>query len=693
MSFIFGMEPLHVVAYAGAAALCIALLWSAIFRRILGDTPMIPQVPPQYNLSPILLMSVTELSRRLRAGEITSHQIVSAYVRHIRNVNPYVNAIVFDRCELALEEALEADVLLKRIISGKAKPSEDPGWLLGIPCTIKESMQVVGCPNTSGHPHRKNIVATEDSAVVKRLRAKGAIILGVTNTSELCMWYESYNNVYGHSRNPYDVRCLVGGSSGGEGCSLGSMFAPFGLGADIGGSIRMPSFFNGIFGHKASTRLVPNKGQFPSVRGSGHFLMTTGPMCRHAEDLLPLFHTMAEGGYGEDPVAFPSPPLPPTELLNLRAVAFKRSSGKDADADPSTVANASASSLTEYFSPTTSDDVTLFPKESGPSANAEGTTASSSGRSSTSNSHAGRSSALATPYSFSRQLAAPIKPANRLKVFVIEDLGLFGHSVAPSQINAINECAHRLARELHADVCVLNFKDQSRCTGPIPRGWLAMRSALDMWSSLMSQPGVEHTFSQLMCHERHVNPWAEAVRWVCGRSDHTMPSISLMLIEYLEDRFLPSSMRQGHRDMAAQLIADIEAVIGDNGVIITPTFPAPAPRHHRPLYTNPLQFQYTALFNSLQMPTTAVPLWDPMAIGKRAPGPLDARRMHVRPESRGDFHLPRGVQVSAKWGNDILALSVAAELEKMFGGYKPPHWAFFAPTIEAAEEAAAGAAL
>jgi fatty acid amide hydrolase 2 len=84
------------------------------------------------------------------------------------------------------------------------------------------------------------------------------------------MWLESINRVYGYTRNPYDARCLVGGSSGGEAAAAAAVYAPFGLGSDIGGSIRLPSMFCGTFGHKPSTRLVPNRGQVPGVRHRGH---------------------------------------------------------------------------------------------------------------------------------------------------------------------------------------------------------------------------------------------------------------------------------------------------------------------------------------------------------------------------------------------------------------------------------------
>ena len=143
--------------------------------------------------------------------------------------------------------------------------------LLGVPCTIKESFAVAGMPHTSGSVARKDVIAEHSATAVAAARqAAGAIPLGVTNTSELTMWIESDNRVWGRTNNAYDATRTAGGSSGGEGAAIGSGFAPIGLGTDIGGSIRLPAFFNGVFGHKPSGCLVPITGHypFPNERGS-----------------------------------------------------------------------------------------------------------------------------------------------------------------------------------------------------------------------------------------------------------------------------------------------------------------------------------------------------------------------------------------------------------------------------------------
>ncbi len=235
----------------------------------------------------ILRASGTALAAGLREGRWTSAELVEAHIAQIERVNPSLNAVVSDRFETAREEAAQAD----------AQPSDAP--FHGVPCSIKECFALTGMPNCSGLWRRRERIADTDATAVARYRAAGAIPLGVTNTSELCMWMESTNRVYGRTNNPYDLARTVGGSSGGEGAIVSAGGAPFGLGSDIGGSIRMPAFFNGVFGHKPSGGLVPGTGQFPMAEGSAKRMLATGPICRRAEDLHPLLRVLA-GPDGQD---------------------------------------------------------------------------------------------------------------------------------------------------------------------------------------------------------------------------------------------------------------------------------------------------------------------------------------------------------------------------------------------------------
>jgi fatty acid amide hydrolase 2 len=234
----------------------------------------------------LLLASATELARKIRSGEVTSRAVVEAHIEQIRVVNPTINAVVEDRFADALKEADAADEVVRA-------RTQDLPPLLGVPCTIKEFFAVPGMHQTAGLVRRKDFVASEEATTVTRLRAAGAIPVATTNVSELGMWMESTNKVYGRTNNPYDTRRIAGGSSGGEGAIVGAGGSPFGLGSDIGGSIRMPAFFNGVFGHKPTGGMVPGSGQFPISENDALRYLCTGPIARRAEDLMPLLKILA----------------------------------------------------------------------------------------------------------------------------------------------------------------------------------------------------------------------------------------------------------------------------------------------------------------------------------------------------------------------------------------------------------------
>jgi fatty acid amide hydrolase 2 len=243
--------------------------------------------------------SATDLARAIRERELTSRDVVEAHIERARRVNPQLKAIAADRFDAALGEADAAD---ERVRS--AKPGEELPPFLGVPCTIKESFAVEGMPNAAGLVHRRDHRAEADAPAVARLRAAGAIPIGVTNTSEATMWIESNNRLYGRTNNAYDPRRTAGGSSGGEGAAVGSGMAPIGLGSDIGGSIRLPAFFNGVFGHKPSPGVVPVTGHFPGPPSSPATaeMLAAGPLARRAEDLMPFIRAVAGRDEG-DPIS------------------------------------------------------------------------------------------------------------------------------------------------------------------------------------------------------------------------------------------------------------------------------------------------------------------------------------------------------------------------------------------------------
>lgn len=235
----------------------------------------------------LFLLSGSRLAEMIRSGHVTSREVVEAHIGRIEKVNSVINAVVATRFEEARRESGEADRLVR------STPPEDLPLFHGVPCTIKECFALEGMPNTSGLPSRKGVSVKKDATAVERFRKSGAIPLGVTNVSELCMWMESDNRVYGRTSNPYNQAHIVGGSSGGEGAIIGAGASPFGLGSDIGGSVRMPAFFNGVFGHKPTGRMVPGSGQYPIAENQALRYLTTGPITRRAEDLMPLLEILA----------------------------------------------------------------------------------------------------------------------------------------------------------------------------------------------------------------------------------------------------------------------------------------------------------------------------------------------------------------------------------------------------------------
>lgn len=237
-------------------------------------------------MADIRLVSASEIARRIRERELTSRAAVDIHIAQIERTNPQTNAVVKTRFTEARAEADAAD---QRVSAGDT----DLPLFHGVPCTIKECFEFTGMPHSAGLLARRDVIARHDATGVARIRSAGAIPLGVTNVSELCMWMESVNFVYGRTNNPYDLSRIVGGSSGGEGAVIASAASPFGLGSDVGGSIRNPAFFNGIFGHKPSSALVPNSGQYPPAHGELRRYLCTGPMCRRAEDLMPLLRLLA----------------------------------------------------------------------------------------------------------------------------------------------------------------------------------------------------------------------------------------------------------------------------------------------------------------------------------------------------------------------------------------------------------------
>ncbi|HWE01728.1 MAG TPA: amidase [Tepidisphaeraceae bacterium] len=229
--------------------------------------------------------SAAEMADALRRRHCSARELLEAHIRRIERFDPALNSIVIQDIERAHRDAAAADDRLSR---GDASP-----WL-GVPITIKESIDVQGLASTAGVPHRRGHVAERDALTVARLRSAGAVILGKTN---VCTWLADFNAdnpVYGRTNNPFDLTRTPGGSSGGS-ASLAAGLTAMDLGSDLGGSLRVPAAFCGLYGHRPSETTVPNSGHFPgsSLPNAAAVMAIQGPQTRTAGDLALAFDTIA----------------------------------------------------------------------------------------------------------------------------------------------------------------------------------------------------------------------------------------------------------------------------------------------------------------------------------------------------------------------------------------------------------------
>ena len=245
---------------------------------------------------PIYYSSATDLAQALVAKEISSVELLDVLISRVELVNPALNAVVCTDLDRAREEAQQAD---KRLLKGDLL-----GPLHGIPMTIKDSIDTEGIITTGGTIGRKNHVPTEDASVVKRLKNAGAIIFGKTNTPELTLSFETANEVYGVTLNPYDIKRSPGGSSGGAAAILASGGSPIEIGSDYGGSIRVPSAFCGTVGIKPTMGRVPRTGHIFPYGGLTDSFQQLGPMARNVEDLILLLDILS-GPDSKDPAIVP----------------------------------------------------------------------------------------------------------------------------------------------------------------------------------------------------------------------------------------------------------------------------------------------------------------------------------------------------------------------------------------------------
>lgn len=488
-------------------------------------------------MNELLRCSATEVARKIADREVTIETVVETVIREQERLNPHLNALVENCWDEAREDARQKDLELKKGL--KNLPP-----FFGVPITIKEMIAVAGCRQTLGSIHRRDWIQSQDATVVARMRKAGAIVIGTSNVPELGFWFECENPVYGWTRNPYDLERTSGGSSGGEGALVGSGSSILGIGSDVGGSIRMPAAFCGIFGHKPSNRIVPISGHYPvDMATAGDYkdpkypLTTMGPMAKSAKDLRPVMEILI-GPDGIDP------------------------------------------QVKSGF-----------------------------------------------------RMKPPITDWSGKTVWVLADPYVFASSRCTNEVSESTEIAGQYFESLGAKVKTMRSD--------------YLKDAVLHWSAALSEV-IGRTFEDVLFSTAPPSLLSETLRTLARQKiNYTLPALITVMIERMMEKSNAQFSQSTSKRQKAfhEMRAKINELLQD-GLLLCPTHPRPAPLHHG-TYTRPFDFALTGVFNALGLPATAIPVG----------------------EHQG---LPLSVQAISAWGNDHSTISAAETLESAFGGWKPP---------------------
>jgi len=264
----------------------------------------------------LTFLSAVSMAEQIREKKLSPVELVEAHLARIEKLNSKLKAFVQVDAEGARCQARTAEKAVTR--------GEKLGPLHGVPISIKSSIEVTGMKCEAGSKLRAGFVAATDAPLVLRLRNAGATILGMTNTPELLMAWETDNLLYGCTHNPWDLSRTAGGSSGGEAAAIAAGCSAGGVGSDGGGSIRVPAHFSGICGLKPTPGRIPATGHFPTSVGPFALIGVVGPMARTVSDLKVLFEVM-QGPDDGDTSAAPVPVrwLSRNDLKKLRIGYFE----------------------------------------------------------------------------------------------------------------------------------------------------------------------------------------------------------------------------------------------------------------------------------------------------------------------------------------------------------------------------------
>jgi len=265
-----------------------------------------------------VLESATRQLELLRSGEISVVELAEAHIQQIERLNPQLNVFADFDAERVRDRARKHD-------AWRGQRARRP--LFGLPVTVKSSIATRGLKCEIGSLLHEGEIPAQDAVVVARLRAAGALILGTTNCPEFLMAYETDNLLHGQTRNPWNLECTPGGSSGGESAAIAAGLSAAGLGSDSGGSVRVPAHFTGICSLKPTPGRIPGRGHLPPCVGPFQILGAIGPMARTIADVSLLFRTLS----GQDPIDPASPPValrePSLDELRTNTIGYFEDDG------------------------------------------------------------------------------------------------------------------------------------------------------------------------------------------------------------------------------------------------------------------------------------------------------------------------------------------------------------------------------
>jgi len=283
----------------------------------------------------IALWTTTRQAQAIKSAEITSRQLLEAFAARIERINPQLNAVVTLDLDAARVAADEADAAVAR--------GEELGPLHGVPVTIKDALETAGLRSTGGAVELHNNVPEQDAGVVRAIKDAGAIVFGKTNLPRWSGDIQAFNEMFGTTVNPWNSDRVPGGSSGGAAAAVSAGLTSFEIGTDIGGSIRYPASFCGVFGHKPSWGIVPSTGYLDHEAGGTieADVNVHGPIARSAEDLELLLGILLRK---EGPLVAELAP-PPEEVGSLRVAAWLDDPFCPVDAQVLEVMNAAVDAL------------------------------------------------------------------------------------------------------------------------------------------------------------------------------------------------------------------------------------------------------------------------------------------------------------------------------------------------------------